>query len=72
MGVFHHHDDLKPHNDCQICTIQSTVEDADLPQDNFYLAKIDNQAEAILAPLSTKEQEKLISTLQARAPPKIS
>lgn len=72
MGVFHHHNDLKPHHECQICNIESIIEDMDLPQEHFYLEKIDNEVEAILTSLSTQAQEKIVSTLQARAPPTIS
>lgn len=72
MGVFHHHNDLKPHHECQICTIESIIADIDLPQEHSYLENIDTEVEVILTSLSTQEQEKRVSTLQARAPPTIS
>ncbi|PHQ56480.1 MAG: hypothetical protein COA30_01915 [Sulfurimonas sp.] len=72
MGVFHHHDNLKPHNDCQICTIQSSIADADTPVEKFYLSTLEQNSEATLTPLFSLIQKELDSTLQARAPPFIS
>ncbi|MDF1877515.1 hypothetical protein JHD47_06760 [Sulfurimonas sp. SAG-AH-194-L11] len=72
MGVFHHHDNLKPHNDCQICTIQSSIADADTPVEKFYLSTLEQNSEATLTPLFSLTQKELYSTLQARAPPFIS
>ncbi len=72
MGVFHHHDNLKPHNDCQICTIQSSIADADTPVEKFYLTSLKLEVEATLAPLFSLIQKESYTYLQARAPPFIS
>lgn len=72
MGAFHHHNDLKQHNDCQICTIQSTIFDADTPQKNVYLWELENVSEAIFLPLARFHAYGLISNLHSRAPPEFS
>ena len=72
MGVFHHHDNLKPHNDCQICTIQSSIADADTPIETLYLTILEQSSEATLSSLFSLTQKESYSTLQARAPPFIS
>ncbi len=72
MGVFHHHDDLKQHNDCQICTIQSNISNADTPTQTVYLTQIEQLSESVLTKLESFENSKIISTLKARAPPTIS
>jgi len=72
MGVLHHHHDLKPHNDCQICTIQSNLESADTPTETLYISEIDLYSESILTPLCAFIDTQTYSTLNARAPPKIS
>jgi len=70
MGVFHTHHDLKPHSDCQICTIQSSIADADTPTDSLYLTKLSIIPEQISTKLPILHTTKLNSTKQARAPPK--
>jgi len=71
MGVFHTHHDLKPHNDCQICTIQSSISDADTPTDSHYLTALSLIPEQISTKLPILHITKLNSTKQARAPPKL-
>lgn len=71
MGVFHTHHDLKPHNDCQICTIQSSIADADTPTDSLYLTRLSLIHEVVSAKLPILNTTKLNSTKQARAPPKL-
>jgi hypothetical protein len=72
MGVFHQHNDLKPHNDCQICTIQSNIANADTPVDVVYLHQIDTYSEATTAGLSKLYSSKIYLSRKARAPPQIS
>lgn len=72
MGVFHQHHDLKLHNDCQICTIQSNIANADTPVDVIYLRKIDIYSEATVTGLSKLHSSKIHLSRNARAPPKIS
>jgi len=69
MGVFHHHNDLKNHNDCQICTIQQNLADADTPTTPTYIVELDFNT---LAPLLLKEKSFLFTfnaTYNPRAPP---
>lgn len=72
MGVFHHHDDLKPHNDCQICSIQSSLASADTPEDVIYLSLLDIKSESIIVELHNLRSKKTPNFLKARAPPFIS
>lgn len=72
MGIFHTHHDLKPHNDCQICTIQSGISDADTPTDSFCLTRLSLIPEVISTRLPVLNTAKLNSTKQARAPPILS
>lgn len=72
MGSFHHHNDGKQHNDCQICIVQSSILDADIPQENVYLSYLENIAEAIVVPPVLPHCNQLISNVNSRAPPKIS
>ena len=72
MGSFHHHHDGKQHNDCQVCTVQSTIFDADTPQESVYLSQIKHFNEGIVTPLFSLHINQLISNVNSRAPPKIS
>jgi len=72
MGVFHHHHDLKQHTDCQICTIQTNMANADMPSETLYLSSIDIFYENIITKLINLHTNKQQNQLQARAPPKIS
>jgi len=69
MGAMHHHNDLKQHSDCQICTIQSSIAHADTPVDVVYLTQLDIYKESILTQLETLHTKKLQNSLHARAPP---
>lgn len=72
IGVFHHHNNLQAHSDCQICTIQSSIADADTPVQTFYLSTLKHISESTLTPLFSLIQKKNTHSLQARAPPHIS
>ena len=72
MGSFHHHNDLKQHNDCKICTIQHNVTDIDIPVDVSYLTLFSIQAEATIARLTNLQPQATHFTFSARAPPLFS
>ena len=72
LGVFHHHNDLKQHNDCQICTIQSSIANADTPVDVLYLSNIEIIHESILTKLVNLHSKTTQNFLNARAPPSLS
>lgn len=72
MGVFHHHHDLKQHNDCQICSIQSSIANADTPVDVVYLSQLDIASESIVVKFINLHSKKTKNYLNARAPPYIS
>jgi hypothetical protein len=69
MGVFHHHEDHKQHSDCQVCTIQSNISNADIPTDTDYLSKIELFTEAVVSKLPHLHECKTLILLKARAPP---
>jgi hypothetical protein len=69
LGVFHHHDDLKQHNSCQICTLQARIANADTPVAVIYLSDITLVSESIITPLHDLHSKALIRTLHQRAPP---
>jgi hypothetical protein len=68
---FHHHDDLRVHNDCQVCTISSSIIDADTPIKVSYLSKIEVLSESIVLRLSNLCSRLLQNHINSRAPPKI-
>lgn len=72
MGSFHYHNDGKQHTDCQVCTVQSTIFDADIPSENIYLSALQNKVQAIVIPLCSLFSAEFISNVNSRAPPKIS
>ena len=72
IGVLHHHNDLNIHNDCQICTIQSNIANADTPPNRVYVTELSNYSESIVSTLLTPHADVKQNPLNARAPPKIS
>jgi len=72
MGVLHHHDDLKQHSDCQICTVQSSIANADTPVDIVYFTKLDIFTESIVTALINLHTQAQRNSLNARAPPSFS
>ncbi len=72
LGSMHHHNDLKQHNDCQICTIQSSLSHADTPVDRLYLHQITLQAETPATVFTNLVVSAGHIALTARAPPFIS
>ncbi|MBA1433369.1 MAG: hypothetical protein FAF04_07220 [Epsilonproteobacteria bacterium] len=71
LSSMHHHE-LKQHNDCQICTIQSNLSHADTPVDTLYVSDIILQAQTPVAPLSNLIAAAVQIRLTARTPPFIS
>jgi len=72
LGSMHHHNDLKQHNDCQICTIASSIADADTPVDFVYLTLLSLQSEATLTQLPEFTQQHVALQFHSRAPPQIT
>ncbi len=72
MGVFHHHDDLKQHNDCQICTVQSSIANADTPVETLYVSSVHLASESIITTLTHLCSSQTQRNIQVRAPPFIS
>ena len=70
MGAMHHHNDLKSHSDCQICTISSSVTDIDTPSDVVYLTPLTLLHEATLTQLPLFTSKHTDSLNNSRAPPK--
>ncbi len=71
LVAFHHHDDLRSHNDCPVCVIQSNFFSADTPPDVVYLSLVENFSEPILTSFVFYTY-KIIYQTKARSPPKIS
>lgn len=72
IGTFHHHHDFKQHNDCQICSVQSNMGNADMPTEVEYLSYLDNPSESIITQLNSLPSKKTPNFLHARAPPHLS
>ena len=69
IGVFHHHNDLKQHNECQICTVQSSIANADMPTETVYLSEIKIYSEEVESNFPTFSKNRNRILLKARAPP---
>jgi len=72
LSGMHHHNDLKQHNNCQICTLQSSLSHADTPVETLYVQEITFQAQTPIATLSNLVASAAQIALTARAPPSIS
>ena len=69
FAVFHHHNDVKQHTECQICVIQSSLAEADTPSDTIYFTKLELFSEATKSDLPQFTFAKCNAPLRARAPP---
>jgi hypothetical protein len=69
LGVFHHHNDFQPHNDCQICTIQSNIADADTPIIPRYIQKLEYKETPFIAWNIHYYSHLFYSLYNPRAPP---
>ena len=72
LGVLHHHEDLKQHNDCKICLVKSNLSHADTQDDTVFLTAIDFVSEATVGTLFDLITTTEPTFLHARAPPKNS
>ena len=72
LGAMHHHNDLKQHNNCQICTIQVNIANADTPVDVVYLTQLDIYSESIVSELKNLHAQKPTTHFFPRAPPLFS
>jgi hypothetical protein len=72
LGVLHHHNDLKSHSDCQICTVQVNLSNGDTPNNTISIPIIRKISSATICELSNLHTNNKFSILRTRAPPKIS
>ena len=72
MGAMHHHHDGLQHSDCKICTVQSSLFDADTPSDVLYVSSLEIFSEGVIGSLISLHTPKLITNLNANAPPYLS
>jgi len=71
MGVLHHHNDFVQHDDCQICTIQSSIADTDTPVEVLYFTRLNIRVKSIAQSPRILHSRTVTNPLKARAPPKI-
>ena len=69
LSTTHHHNDLKLHNDCKICILQSNITNADTPPPTSYLVDITIISEQISTYFTLFYNQSFYSTLHSRAPP---
>jgi hypothetical protein len=69
LSAMHHHNDFKPHADCQICTIQHNISDGDTPHEILYVEKILNFSDPVVTALFSLHVSAINSTNSSRAPP---
>ena len=72
LGVLHHHNDFKQHNDCKICLVKSNLAHADTPDDTAFLPPVDFISEPALGRHFVIVITARPTSLLARAPPKFS
>ncbi|CAI6151433.1 MAG: hypothetical protein SPLUMA1_SPLUMAMAG1_01280 [uncultured Sulfurimonas sp.] len=72
MGVFHHHSDLQIHEDCQICTIASSIADGDIPTPKVYITAVEKVSFTLGENFLLFYTDAPYNSLNARAPPKHS
>jgi len=71
ISVFHQHGDLKLHTDCQICVLQSSVENVDTPSETAYFTKLDIFQDNLSLTYTNSYYKTFIYSTQTRAPPSI-
>ena len=69
LTITHHHTDLKVHNDCKICILQSNILNVDTFAKTNYLSYIVVISEAILFTPIIIDNQKIKNQLHSRAPP---
>jgi hypothetical protein len=68
LGAFHHHNDLKTHHNCPICTFQSNISSGDLPE-TFDVAEIENLFVPIPSFFETLKLSNKPTRISSRSPP---
>ena len=71
LGVFHHHNDLKQHNECQICQINANLSVGDTPSETSTAYLLEAKKETPQTPLASQTTKKLPTSYQTRAPPQV-
>lgn len=69
LGAMHHHEDLKSHNDCQVCALQLDLLDGDIPSEPVYLQEISSYSSPIIVQQKILHVTLVPSNTSARAPP---
>jgi hypothetical protein len=69
LSLTHHHNDLKLHNDCKICILQSDILNSNTPPQTIFLSNIGNFQEEIVADVDIALIQKIKTSLHQRAPP---
>ncbi len=69
---FHHHDDVSKHNSCQICTIISSINNADIPTEVIYFTQLSLLHEVITTYVPSFHLSLTNTTFHSRAPPHLS
>jgi len=72
LATLHHHNDFQEHNDCQICTIQNSIADADTPSDTIYITLLTLPSKRVITHLQNLQAQVSEHILSARAPPLFS
>ena len=69
LGTAHHHNDLKQHNECQICQINSNLSVGDTPSEASTAWLLENKNETPQTNLTSQITKQLPNHYQTRAPP---
>ena len=72
ITTLHQHNDLQEHTDCQICTIQNTLDVIDTPLDVIYVSSLSLPSYPIFTDLNKSPYNNKLSTYNSRAPPLFS
>ena len=68
LSALHHHNDLKTHNDCPVCVLQSNLSGADTPA-ALSLQEIDAHSDPVVTRFITLRLSSRPESVFARAPP---
>ncbi|BBG66415.1 hypothetical protein NNO_1712 [Hydrogenimonas sp.] len=68
FSALHHHNDLKTHNDCPVCVLQSNLSVADTPA-TLSLQEIDAHSDPVVTRFVTLRLSSRPESVFARAPP---
>jgi len=70
LGAAHHHNDLKQHNECQICQINSNLSVGDTPSETTTAYLLETKKETPKTTFTSQITKQLPNHYQTRAPPK--